>query len=103
MLLAGSSVIETASALGINRYTITRWKADPRFQAELRRQTSVMAARHEAQPGRAAPRHMAPHCATFSRPPMQNEPTASPPATPYSGAAYRAILAGLPRPGKTGP
>jgi hypothetical protein len=74
MLLEGCSVTDTAAALGVNRYTITRWKADPRFQNELRRQVSVTTARHENQSARAAPRHMAPHGATFLKPSAQNEP-----------------------------
>jgi hypothetical protein len=74
MLLEGCSITDAAAALGVHRYTITRWKADPRFQSELRRQSSVTTTRHEAQANRAAPRHMAPHGATFLRPPAQNKP-----------------------------
>jgi hypothetical protein len=77
MLLEGRSITDTAIALGVNRYTITRWKADPRFQSELRRQVSVTTARHENQATRAAPRHMAPHGATFLRSPAQNEPNSA--------------------------
>jgi hypothetical protein len=102
LLLAGTSVTETADAIGVNRYTITRWKADPRFQNELRRQASATEARERAKLDRAAPRHMAPHGATFSRHNTPNEPTAAPPVPRYSGATDRAILAGLPRPGNPG-
>jgi hypothetical protein len=61
MLLEGCSITETAAALGVNRYTITRWKGDPRFQSELRRQISVTTARRECRAAGAALRHMAPH------------------------------------------
>lgn len=71
LLLAGRSVGETARELRVHRYTITRWKSDPRFDAELRRQVASTAAREAAG---AAPRNMAPHGATFPRSPAQNEP-----------------------------
>jgi hypothetical protein len=38
-----------AGELGVHRYTVSRWQSDPRFQAELRRQTERAALRHAAQ------------------------------------------------------
>ena len=61
LLLEGKSMTEVAAALGVHRYTVTRWKSDPRFQAELRRQVE-----------RAALRNTAPHGAT-PPPRAQNE------------------------------
>jgi hypothetical protein len=64
LLLAGHSVTAVAATLGVDPYTISRWKKDPRFQSELRR---------TAPPG-ATPRH------NFY-PPVQNQPTARPDPT----------------------
>ena len=61
LLLEGRSMTEVAAALGVHRYTVTRWKSDPRFQAELRRQVE-----------RAALRNTVPHGAT-PPPRAQNE------------------------------
>jgi hypothetical protein len=102
LLLAGRRITDVAAAVRVHRYTVSRWQADPAFQAELRRQTAAAT----AAPARprdvtpratdgAAPRHVAPHCATFRSPPAQNEPNVAP---RYSAAETRAILAGLPRP-----
>jgi len=55
LLLQGHCITAVAAALQIHRYTITRWKKSPAFQAELRRQTDALA-RHTAQQG-ATPRH----------------------------------------------
>ena len=63
LLLQGEPTGAVAMALGVHRYTVTRWKSDPRFQAELRRQVD-----------RAALRNTAPHGATVSKPIGQNEP-----------------------------
>jgi hypothetical protein len=68
LLLAGASVAETARQLRVHRYTVSRWKVDPRFQAELRRQVAAS----------AAPRNGAPQTATLLRAPALNEPTAGP-------------------------
>ena len=100
-LLAGHSVSEVALGMGLHPYTVTRWKRDPRFQAELRRQVSVSVARQDAGAGRATKTNMAQHGATVSNPPARNEPTAAARASRYSDAALRAILAGLPRPPAT--
>ncbi len=48
LLLAGHSVIATAAALKIHPYTLSRWKRNPLFHAELRRQTDALA-RNAAQ------------------------------------------------------
>ena len=102
LLLAGRQITEVAAALGVHRYTISRWQSDPLFQAELRRQTAASTAAPAGSPvatlratDGAAPRHSAPHGATFRAPPAQNEPNVVP---RYSAAKTRAILAGLPRP-----
>jgi hypothetical protein len=96
LLLAGRSITQVAAALGVHRYTVTRWQSDPQFQAELRRQTADAAAQGGVAAG-AAPRNVAPHGATSAGAIRQNEPTAGP---RYSGALTRAILTGLPRPGE---
>ena len=94
LLLAGRSITDVATALGVHRYTVTRWQSDPLFQAELRRQTADTAARGAVTTG-AAPRNTAQHCATSGDAIRQNEPTAGP---RYSDRSARAILTGLPRP-----
>jgi hypothetical protein len=38
LLLAGRRVAEVAAELGVHPYTVSRWKRDPLFEAELRRQ-----------------------------------------------------------------
>jgi hypothetical protein len=48
LLLAGHSVSAAAASLKIHPYTLSRWKRNPVFQAELRRQTDAMA-RNTAQ------------------------------------------------------
>lgn len=35
LLLAGKSVVETAKTMGLARQTLTKWKADPEFNAAL--------------------------------------------------------------------
>jgi hypothetical protein len=70
LLLAGQSVTAVAASLRVDPYTISRWKKDPRFQAELRRQIHL-----QANP----PTRAAPQCATPRHnfyPFLQNEPTA---------------------------
>jgi hypothetical protein len=57
LLLQGEPTQAVAATLGVHRYTVSRWKSDPRFQAELRRQVD-----------RAAQRNTAQHGATVSRP-----------------------------------
>jgi hypothetical protein len=54
-LLAGMTVTEVATRMGLHPYTVTRWKRDPRFQAELRRQVSVAIAR-QSEPTAGATR-----------------------------------------------
>jgi hypothetical protein len=48
LLLAGHSVSTAAAALKIHPYTLSRWKRNPAFQAELRRQVDSLA-RNTAQ------------------------------------------------------
>ncbi len=48
LLLAGHSVSAVAASLKIHPYTLSRWKRNPAFQAELRRQTDSLA-RNTAQ------------------------------------------------------
>lgn len=48
LLLAGHSVSAAAASLKIHPYTLSRWKRNPAFQAELRRQTDYLA-RNTAQ------------------------------------------------------
>jgi len=93
-LLAGRSVTAVALGMGLHPYTVTRWKRDPRFQAELRRQVSVAIARQEANAGGATPRNTAQQKPTFSRTPAQNEAN----APPASAGSW-----GEPDPGRTGP
>src|SRR5688500_14441868 len=38
LLLAGRRVMEVAAELGVHRYTVSRWKRQPGFEAEVRRQ-----------------------------------------------------------------
>jgi len=66
LLLHGYQVRLIAEFLDLHPYTVSRWKKDPRFQAELRRQTDL-GVRHTAQQG-----------ATRNAP-AQNEATATPP------------------------
>src|SRR5688500_16057913 len=67
MLLTGHYAVDVAATIGVHPYTVSRWKSDPRFQAELRRQVAHAAARDEvaaqALQG-AAPRNTAPQGAT---------------------------------------
>jgi hypothetical protein len=63
LLLEGKPIGAIAAELGVHRYTVTRWIADPRFQAELRRQVDRAALRNAAQRG-----------ATVSQSNRQNEP-----------------------------
>ena len=65
LLLAGRSVVAVAAELGVHPYTVSRWKRDPGFQAELRRQVDGATGRNTAQ-----------QKPTASTPPAQNEPTA---------------------------
>ena len=74
LLLAGSSVTATARQLRVHRYTVSRWKADSRFQAELRRQVAVS----------AAPRNLAPRKDAYSQPPASNKATAGADADRYT-------------------
>ena len=52
LLLAGRPVKAVAAALGMHPYTVSRWKSDPRFQAELRRQVDGATGRNTAQQNR---------------------------------------------------
>lgn len=63
LLLAGRGVAEVAGELGAHPYTVSRWKRDPLFQAELRRQVERATARNAAQQE-----------ATGRQPPARNEP-----------------------------
>jgi hypothetical protein len=56
LLLAGQPINAVAATLGLHPYTITRWKQNPLFQAELRRQTDALA-RNTAQQ-KPTPRHI---------------------------------------------
>jgi hypothetical protein len=78
-LVAGHTLTATATALGLHRYTLTRWLQNPLFQAHLDRHLAVTS---------ATLRHIAPQSAAPSTPPAQNEPTAPPPVPPFhaSGA-----------------
>ena len=49
LLLEGKATGEVARELGVHRWTVSRWQADPRFQGELRRQVERAALRHAAQ------------------------------------------------------
>jgi hypothetical protein len=69
LLLAGHRVIDVASVLNVDPYTVSRWKKDPRFQSELHYQIAVQSI--PAAPQKATPRHN-------SRAPAQNEPTMTP-------------------------
>ena len=64
LLLSGRGVAEVAGELGVHPYTVSRWKRDPLFEAELRRQVERATGRNTAQPG-----------ATRLRTPAQNEAT----------------------------
>jgi len=78
LLLLGHTSSVVAQTLRINRYTLTRWKQDPRFRAELDRQLAVhLTLDHDDTPVPPPPqsatlRHKMPH----SPAPAQNEPTA---------------------------
>lgn len=65
LLLAGRRVAEVAGELGVHPYTVSRWKRDPSFEAELRRQVERATARNAAQQKPAA-----------WHPPARNEPNA---------------------------
>jgi DNA-binding NarL/FixJ family response regulator len=66
LLLAGHRVIDVASILKVDPYTVSRWKKDPRFQSELHYQIAYQSI--PAAPQKATPRHN-------SRAPAQNEAT----------------------------
>lgn len=66
MLLAGHTVANVAAELGVHPYTISRWKRDPRFDAELQRQVDS-----------ATPRNTAQQNPTSRMPPARNEPNAA--------------------------
>lgn len=65
LLLAGRRVAEVAGELGVHPYTVSRWKRDPLFEAELRRQVERATARNAAQ-----------HEPARRQPPARNEPNA---------------------------
>jgi uncharacterized protein YjcR len=62
LLLSGYAVAEVAAELGVHRYTVSRWKRDPLFDAELRRLLD-----------HAAPRNTAQQNPARTKPPAQNE------------------------------
>ena len=72
LLLHGYQVRLIAEFLDLHPYTVSRWKRDPRFQAELRRQTDL-GVRHTAQQG------------ATKNAPAQNEPTQVSPTTTDNG------------------
>ena len=76
LLLAGHSVTAVAATLGVDPYTISRWKKDPRFQSELRRQIHLQS---NPPPTRTAPPGATPRHNFY--PPVQNQPTARPDPT----------------------
>ena len=66
LLLSGRGVAEVAGELGVHPYTVSRWKRDPLFDAELRRQVE-----------RATGRNTAQQSATLRRTPPRNEANAT--------------------------
>jgi hypothetical protein len=97
-LLAGMTVTEVATRMGLHPYTVTRWKRDPRFQAELRRQVSVAIARQSEPTAGATRRNTAQQKPTVSHPAAQKVPNAVRRASlPPGGASTAANTAGLPR------
>lgn len=55
LLVEGRTMTCVARVIGVHRYTISRWQADPGFQEEVRRQVEGAALRLSPSPG-AAPR-----------------------------------------------
>ena len=97
LLLAGMRVSEVAARLGVDPYTVTRWKRDPRFQAEIRRQVSVAVAKQiEPTPG-ATKTNTAQRKPTVSQSNLQNKANSdrSTPAGP--GAASASAVPAAPR------
>jgi transposase-like protein len=82
MLLEGLTMKAAARRLGVNPHTLTRWSADTRFQAEVRRQAE-----------RAAPTnvHISPQNPT--RVPPAADKTNPPPATATLTPAERLLRA----------
>jgi hypothetical protein len=94
LLLAGRSVNAVAAELGVHRYTVSRWKSDPRFEAELRRQVAGAAARNTAQQNVTIPRPGPKNEATLVGRPGRPASAAPDPAN-YTLRRPAAILTGL--------
>ena len=100
MLLAGHYAVDVAATIGVHPYTVSRWKSDPRFQAELRRQVAHAAARDEAAAQAlqgAAPRNTAPQSATPPTPLPERTNPGKGVRGRYTDPLLAAILTGLPR------
>lgn len=89
MLLAGRSARDVAAALGVHAYTVSRWRRDPRFEAELHRQIERQAppapslsARNEAQqnPTSATPARNEANVTVPARNKAQQHPRSATPA-----------------------
>jgi uncharacterized protein YjcR len=74
LLLSGRRASAVAEELGVHPYTVSRWKRNPLFDAELRRQAERITTK--TPPPTALPRNAAQQKPTASSPPLQNEPNA---------------------------